>query len=74
MLVDGVTAIRRRRCWIRTAAPIAAPMNTAPYQKGETRSITATPNIASHIAGRQSRQSPVMSERMLEDSNGVHPV
>jgi hypothetical protein len=49
-------------------------MKIAPYQNGDTRSMTAMPNMASQIAGLKSRQSPVMTQRILEHANGVHPL
>jgi hypothetical protein len=46
-----------RRWRIRIADPIAAPKKTALKYHGLTRSATATPSIASQIAGLQIRQS-----------------
>jgi hypothetical protein len=35
-------------------------MNSAPMKNGATSSMIAMPSIVSQIAGRKSRQSPVM--------------
>ena len=54
---------------MRIATPIAAPMNSAPRKNGENSSITAMPIMVSQIAGRQSRQSPLIGHPFI-----VHPL
>jgi hypothetical protein len=39
---------------------MAAPKKSAPIQNGLMSRITAMPSIVSQIAGRQSRQSPLI--------------
>ena len=54
---------------MRIATPIAAPMNSAPRKNGENSSITAMPIMVSQIAGRQSRQSPLIGHPLI-----AHPL
>ena len=63
---------RRRRPSTRAAIPIAKPITAAPMYGGATSSSSAMPSIASQIAGRNARQSPVILEQYVSGSAGAH--